>query len=56
MTSPGAPVCARHDGDVSMRLRTLHTESGRPGQLLGVFECPDCGDERRLPVETGEAA
>ena len=56
MISPGAPVCARHEGEVSMRLRTLHTESGRPGQLLGLFECPDCGDERRVPLEDGEAA
>lgn len=38
-----------------MSLRTLHTDSGRPGQLLGLFECPDCGSERRLPFE-GEVA
>jgi hypothetical protein len=56
MSSISAPVCARHEGEVSMRLRTLHTDSGRPGQLLGLFECPDCGDERRMPVESGEAA
>ena len=35
-----------------MRLRTLHTDVNRPGQLLGLFVCPDCGDERRHPVET----
>ena len=56
MTTPGSPVCARHEGEVPMRLRTLHTDSGRPGQLVGLFECPDCGDERRLPLESGEAA
>lgn len=54
MTSPGAPICARHEGEVSMRLRTLHTDSGRPGQLVGLFECPDCGDERRQAVESAE--
>jgi hypothetical protein len=56
MTSPGVPVCARHEGEVSMRLRTLHTDSARPEQLLGLFECPDCGDERRVPFDAGEAA
>lgn len=55
MSIPGAPVCPRHEGEIPMRLRTLHTDSGRPGQLVGLFECPDCGDERRLPLESGEA-
>jgi RNase P subunit RPR2 len=35
-----------------MRLRTLHTDSAFPGQLLGLFECPDCGHERRFPIES----
>ncbi len=39
-----------------MSLRTLHTDSARPGQLLGLYECPDCGDERRWPVELSEVA
>ncbi|HVD01298.1 MAG TPA: hypothetical protein VNG93_09140 [Candidatus Dormibacteraeota bacterium] len=34
-----------------MRLRSLHTDSTWPGQLLGLFVCPDCGDERRHPIE-----
>lgn len=45
------PTCGRHDGAVSMSLRTLHTDSNRPGQLVGLFECPDCGAERRSPLE-----
>lgn len=48
------PLCPRHDGEVSMRLRTLHTDSNRPGQLLGLFVCPDCGAEVRHPVEAAE--
>ncbi|GAC1653063.1 MAG: hypothetical protein NVS9B1_01600 [Candidatus Dormibacteraceae bacterium] len=51
MTSPGAPLCVRHDDEVSMSLRTLHTDSARPGQLLGLYECPDCGEERRVPID-----
>ncbi len=34
-----------------MSLRTLHSDAGRPGELVGLFECPECGHERRLPVE-----
>ena len=52
----GTPTCGRHEGDVSMRLRTLHTDSARPGQLLGLYECPDCGDERRWPMDSSEVA
>lgn len=55
VTAPLAPLCPRHDGEVRMSLRTLHTDSARPGQILGLFECPDCGTERRLPFE-GEVA
>jgi transcription elongation factor Elf1 len=33
-----------------MKLRSIHTDSGRPEQLVGLFECPDCGHERRLPL------
>jgi hypothetical protein len=45
-----APVCTRHDDDVRMTLRTLHSDSSRPEQLVGLFECPECGHERRLPL------
>jgi len=33
-----------------MSLRTLHSDASRPDQLLGLFECPECGYERRVPV------
>ena len=56
MTTPGAPLCPRHDGEVSMRLSTLHTDASKPGQLVGLFECPDCGHERRHPVDSAEVA
>jgi len=39
-----------------MSLRTMHTDANRPGQLVGLYECPDCGDERRLPIEASEVA
>jgi hypothetical protein len=53
-----APVCPRHAGEVRMKLRTLHSDQGLPGQVLAVYACPDCGHERRLPIvvrpEVGE--
>jgi hypothetical protein len=33
-----------------MRLRTLHSDQLAPGRLLGVYVCPQCGAERRLPM------
>jgi hypothetical protein len=33
-----------------MKLRTLHSDQAAPGQVLGVYVCPDCGYERRLPI------
>jgi hypothetical protein len=47
------PVCPRHDGDVRLGLRTLHSDEAAPEQILGTFVCPECGHERRLPIETG---
>lgn len=35
-----------------MSLRSLHTDSTRPG-LLGLYECPDCGYEQRVPFAAG---
>jgi hypothetical protein len=35
-----------------MSLRTLHTDSSKPGQLVGIYVCPDCGDERRYPLDS----
>ena len=52
MTHEGAPFCDRHDEGVPMRLRTLHSDSSRPDTVVGLYECPECGTERRLPIET----
>lgn len=53
MSDENAPVCQQHDGDVPMRLASLHSDASRPG-VLGLYECPECGHERRLPF--GSAA
>jgi hypothetical protein len=37
---------------VPMQLRTMHSDSSRPDVVVGLFECPDCGHERRLPIRT----
>jgi len=52
MSQDEAPVCTRHDEGVRMDLRTLHSDSSRPSELVGLFECPECGHERRLPLGT----
>jgi predicted RNA-binding Zn-ribbon protein involved in translation (DUF1610 family) len=51
MSIDDSPVCARHEGDVAMRLRSMHSDNIAPDQLLGLFECPECGHERRLPID-----
>lgn len=51
MSDQRAPVCRRHESEVEMSLKSLHSDSTRPG-LVGLYECPRCGDERRVPVET----
>lgn len=53
MGTEDAPVCPRHDGDVAMQLLTLHSDQSAPGQVLGAYECPECGSERRVPIPTG---
>jgi len=52
MTHDGAPHCERHDQRVPMQLRTLHSDSSRPDTVVGLYECPECGHERRQPIET----
>ncbi|HSR22851.1 MAG TPA: hypothetical protein VLW53_04825 [Candidatus Eisenbacteria bacterium] len=54
MGTKDAPVCPRHDGEVPMNLRTLHSDLSAPQQVLGVYACPECVSERRLPIATGE--
>ena len=56
MTYEEAPACDRHEAGVTMRLRTMHSDSTRPDVLVGLFECPECGHERRLPIQTKDAA
>jgi hypothetical protein len=56
MTYEEAPACDRHEAIVTMRLRTMHSDSTRPDVLVGLFECPECGHERRLPIGKGETA
>jgi hypothetical protein len=52
MTFDEAPACERHDARVAMELRTMHSDSSRPEVLVGLFECPECGHERWLPLKT----
>ncbi|HYM66734.1 MAG TPA: hypothetical protein VEW68_05545 [Patescibacteria group bacterium] len=52
MTYEEAPDCERHDSVVPMRLRTMHSDSGSPDVVVGLFECPECGHERRQPIPT----
>jgi hypothetical protein len=56
MTYDDAPACDRHESAVPMELRTMHSDAGQPDVLVGLFECPECGHERRLPIRTPEAA
>ncbi len=56
MTYEDAPTCERHESKVPMTLRTMHSDSSRPDTVLGLYECPECGHERRLPIETDTAA
>jgi len=35
-----------------MLLRTLHSDQSVPDQVLGVYACPECDHERRLPIDT----
>jgi hypothetical protein len=39
-----------------MLLITLHSERSSPSDLVARYECPECGAERRLPVELSVAA
>ncbi len=46
----GSPLCTNHPEAVVMNLMTIHTDSSRPSPIA-LYECPDCGAERRLPLE-----
>lgn len=56
MNYEDAPVCERHESNVPMRLRTMHSDSSRPDTVVGLYECPECGHERRLPIEVSAAS
>jgi hypothetical protein len=56
MNYEDAPVCERHESSVPMRLRTMHSDSSRPDTVVGLYECPECGHERRLPIEVSAAS
>jgi hypothetical protein len=51
-----APACERHESSVPMKLRTMHSDSTRPDTVVGLYECPECGHERRIPIRTADAA
>jgi hypothetical protein len=52
MDPEDAPACERHTASVTMQLRTMHSDVTRPDVVVGLFECPDCGHERWLPIKT----
>jgi hypothetical protein len=56
VTQEDAPACERHESSVPMQLRTLHSDSSRPDVVVGLYECPECGHERRVPIQTENAA
>lgn len=56
MSYDEAPACERHEAKVPMQLRTMHSDESRPEIVLGLYECPECGHERRLPIRTSDAA
>jgi hypothetical protein len=33
-----------------MSLRSIHSDAARPDTAVGLFECPECGFERRVPL------
>jgi hypothetical protein len=55
VTIDKAPTCARHEHEIRMDLRTIHTDASRPDEVIGHFECPECGFERRMPMEMDAA-
>jgi len=33
----------------------MHSDASSPDVVLGLYECPECGHERRLPIRTADA-
>ena len=56
MATETAPSCLRHEHEVRMLLSSLLSDRSSPEELVALYECPDCGVERRLPVELRRVA
>lgn len=54
MIHEDAPACDHHESQVPMQLQSLHSDSSEPDAVVGLYECPDCGHEKRRPMRTGE--
>ena len=39
-----------------MLLSSLHSDRSSPSDLVALYECRECGAERRMPVELPEMA
>ncbi len=52
MTYADSPACERHPSRAPMQLRTMHSDATQPDVVVGLFECPECGHERWLPIKT----
>jgi hypothetical protein len=55
MSYEDSPACDRHESGVRMQLLTMHSDASQPDVVVGLFECPECGHERRLPIKTSYA-
>ena len=46
-----APTCVQHEPPVVMVLRTIHTDAALSEDVIGQYECPECGFEKREPMK-----
>ncbi len=51
MALDDAMLCPHHGRDVRLVLSTLHSDSSLSERLTALYECPECGYQRRLPLE-----
>lgn len=52
MSTEQEPLCVHHDEERRMRLHSLHSDASRPDQVVGLYECPECGYQQRVLMET----
>ena len=52
MSTEQEPLCAHHEEATRMRLHSLHSDASRPDEVIGLYECPECGHQQRVPMET----